>query len=261
MPDSARSSTVSRRPLRLIHTSDIHVGMEHPAPEGGDEPRAIEALRRLASVVAEVDAHAVLIAGDLFDHQRLPQSQIQSTWDLLAAVDRPVIILPGNHDPYMAEGIYRRAAPPLPANVHLIRNADGDLLDFPDFDLLIWGRPHTSWDDYRPLVGCPPWSRTASDGRWRVAMAHGHWMRDATDQHHSYLIHDHELRTLDAHYVALGHWEMQQSIGPDDVVAYYSGSPCRTGAFTLVDLAESGVTVATVRPAESADDDRSESGR
>ena len=253
MTQAGRRPAGARRPLRLIHTSDIHVGADYDPPDArSGESGAVVALGRLAPLVADVRADAVMVVGDLFDNARIGEALVARTWELLEAVARPVVILPGNHDPYMEGGVYRRSAHRRPANVFLLRDPAGQTLDFPQLHLQVWGRPHMSWDDYRPTEGAPAWAQRDGPSYWRVALVHGHWMRDAADAHRSYQVHDHDLQALDAHYVALGHWDLHQPIGPDGVVAYYSGSPSRSGAFALVDLSDAGVHVREVGAADRA---------
>ena len=47
-------------------------------------------------MAAEVDM--LLIAGDLFDHNRVPDETIAFVQEQLRRLQRPVVILPGNHD-------------------------------------------------------------------------------------------------------------------------------------------------------------------
>ena len=50
------------------------------------------------------------------------------------------------------------------------RDAEGEHLELDALDLEIWGRPHPSYNDLRPLGDIPP----PSGRTWRVALAHGH---------------------------------------------------------------------------------------
>ena len=67
--------------IRLLHLADVHLD----APLGGfgrhaDVRRSqlLDAFRRLPETAADTGAHAVLIAGDLFDHPRPSEVVIAS---------------------------------------------------------------------------------------------------------------------------------------------------------------------------------------
>ena len=89
--------------LRLIHTSDIHLGCPHTGP------LARQALIAVVDAAIAEQADALLIAGDVFDHNRVPDDEVRFLVDQLSRFGRPAIVLPGNHDCYDATSVYRRA--------------------------------------------------------------------------------------------------------------------------------------------------------
>ena len=209
--------------LRLLHASDVHVD------DSADGGRGL-----LALVDAALDRRVdlVVLVGDTFDHNRVQPA----TLDLFAAaVDRlevPVVVLPGNHDPLMEGSVYHRVD--LPEHVHLLRDPDGETLELAALGLELWGRPHTSYADSRPLAEVPPRGRQP----WQLALAHGHLVRYAEDRHRSYLITSEEIAACDRDYVALGHWDVQHDVSAGTVTAWYSGSPTRFATCALVTLAD-----------------------
>jgi DNA repair exonuclease SbcCD nuclease subunit len=230
--------------LRLIHTSDLHVGATYRS--GGPPPDA--ALASLVAVTERVGADAVLIAGDFFDHGRVAEAVVSRAAALLDRTAAPVVVLPGNHDPYIAESPWVKFAHHFGPRMHVLAGADGERISFEDLGLQIWGRAHTNFEDVAP-VALP--ARWIEDGgrTWRVALAHGHYVESDYESRFSYRIHREELTALDAHYVALGHLEMHARVGGERVNAYYSSAPIRSGAFTQVDLTPEGVEVCEVRGA------------
>ena len=83
-----------RRPLRLVHTADVHLG-ELPTPWHGAEPDADErAFARVIDIVLAEKADVLLIAGDLFDSNRVPEPAIR-----FAAVADRARRLPGGAHP------------------------------------------------------------------------------------------------------------------------------------------------------------------
>jgi len=227
--------TAAQSVVRILHTSDIHVD-ESPAG-----PRAVATLVDLA-LVHDVDV--LLIVGDFFDHNRLDRVIGQTVLDELRRLPIPVIVLPGNHDPLMAGTIYERVE--IPDHVRLIADPDGETIAMGELDLEIWGKPHMSYDDGRPLVGLPP----RSGATWQIALAHGQLVQGAGDLHRSYLITSEEIAGSERDYVALGHWDVPRDVSAGTVAAAYSGSPSRKAVCALItftlDGGERTVTVESI---------------
>ncbi|HTD78640.1 MAG TPA: metallophosphoesterase, partial [Chloroflexota bacterium] len=93
--------------IRLVHSSDLHLGTDWDSD--GDP---LLALRQVVEVSQRARADAVLLAGDVFDHNRQPVAVIDAAADLLRSVGVPVVILPGNHDPLTDDSVYRRGRLP-----------------------------------------------------------------------------------------------------------------------------------------------------
>src|SRR5262249_35414530 len=150
-----------------------------------------------------------------------PDELIDRAGSLIAAAGMPVVLLPGNHDPAIPEGIYGRlAAVP---NLHVLGITHEHSIVFPHLDLEVWGRAHR---DYRNMIPFetvrPPCTR------WQIALAHGHYQPVAERvvfPQPSWLISDEEIAATGADYVALGHWNRAAKVGNGGVLAYYSGSP------------------------------------
>ena len=199
--------------VRLLHTSDIHVG-------DGIDHRVVAELVD-AAIAHEVDA--VLLVGDTFDHNRVPTHVAQLLVDELARLgDVTVVVLPGNHDCLVPGAVWRRVA--LPPNVHVMTDGDGEHLEIAALDLAIWGRPHPDYGDLRPLAGVP----ARGGRRWHVALAHGHLVLRADDLHRAYQITPDEIAASDHDYVALGHWDVPHDMSSGGVSAHYSGSASRS---------------------------------
>ena len=59
------------RKLRLIHTSDTHLG----DPTG--HPRADEVLSSVVDTVKRLDGDVLLLAGDVFDNERVSDEMVE----------------------------------------------------------------------------------------------------------------------------------------------------------------------------------------
>jgi DNA repair exonuclease SbcCD nuclease subunit len=234
--------------VRLLHTSDVHVGDERRSAGDGEWPETgIASLARMTKLAREHGVDAILIAGDLFDHNRVPEARVALVARIFEAARIPVVILPGNHDPHMPGGVYMRCSASFPSNVHVISRGEGELIALAEPGIQVWGCAHTSYDDWAPTAEAPAWHQAAARPLWRIALAHGLYVRSEYEARLSYRIHSHELANLQAHYVALGHLEMHESVGEDEAVAYYAGALDRSGGATIVTLAPEGVEVAHMR--------------
>ena len=153
--------------VRLVHTSDIHLGVDW---RDGLSERAFS---RVIDSVDRLDADALLVVGDVFDHARVPDRALEFYLDQIGRLDCPVVTLPGNHDLYHQDTLYRRApfaaAPP---NFHLITGWDGHTITLPDLAVDVWGRAmdqHTP--DFKPLAGMPTRQRRPLAGcAWPTAI-------------------------------------------------------------------------------------------
>lgn len=233
----------SARDIVVVHSSDLHVDHDYTARlHGGDGTAGLACVLDAARKAA---ADVVILAGDTFDHHRLPQDLIERAAAVIAVAALPVVILPGNHDPAIADAIYRGPALAVLNNLHVLGVTHDEAVLFPDLSLEIWGRAHRDYDDMIPFERTRPRST-----RWQIAVAHGHYdpMPDRNGgPHPSWLIGDAELAATGADYVALGHWNRAVRVGNGAVPAYYSGSPEFAATINLVRMSESaGVNVTRV---------------
>jgi DNA repair exonuclease SbcCD nuclease subunit len=214
--------------VTIVHSSDLHLGTD----DSFSDRDRLANLPKVLAAAAEVDAHVVLLAGDSFDNHRQPVDLLERAAQILRDYGKPVVILPGNHDPLTPDSVYRRGGLGEVANVSILGLNAGQAVLFPELELEIWGHAHFDYTDMSPLANPRP--RTT---RWQLAAAHGHYVDEARDPNRmigSWLIHREELLALDADYVALGHWNQSTPVGNGDVTAHYSGSPEYTGTVNVV---------------------------
>jgi len=231
--------------LRIVHSSDLHVG------EGFTEPLhkgdGIAGLRVVLAAARAAKADALILAGDTFEHNRLSAALLDRAAALLGDFAMPVVILPGNHDPAIADSVFHRAIA-APKNVRVIGVTDEAVVSFPDLALEIWGNAHRDYTDSAPLASPPP-----RRSFWQIAVAHGHYAPVADRSTHlrpGWLIGDDEIAATGADYVALGHWNRHMRVGGTNVAAYYSGSPDYARTVNLVTLSPSGNVAVTRAPVD-----------
>ena len=231
----------------LVHSSDLHVDENRVVgPRNGD---GTGVLRSVLATARAVRADVLLLAGDTFENNQLSLGHSRRARGLFADADMPVVILPGNHDPALADSVFVRGGFAELPNVRILGVTHEEAVPFPAFDLEIWGHAHRDYFSMAPLRGPRPRST-----RWQVAMAHGHYEPPETRANPlrpSWVFSDEEIAATGADYLALGHWDRPMRVGNGVVPAYYSGSPELAGTVNLVRLTPAGEVVVTREPLSS----------
>ena len=228
----------------LAHSSDLHVDEDRPAGSRGGDGTA--ALRVVLATAGVLRADILLLAGDTFENNQLSAAVLDRTRRLLAETGFPIVILPGNHDPALAQSVFVRGGFGELPNVSILGVTHEEAVPFPAFDLEIWGHAHRDYFSMAPLRG--PRQRST---RWQVAMAHGHYEPPETRANPlrpSWVFSDEEIAATAADYLALGHWDRPMRVGNGVVPAYYSGSPDLAETVNLVRLTAAGDVVVTREP-------------
>ncbi len=220
--------------LRLIHTSDVHLG------GGAGHPRSARALASVVDTVASQGGDMLLLVGDVFDNERIGDDVAMYFLEQIARLEVPAVVLPGNHDLFHETSVYRREiCAGKPDNLHVLQNTDGESLAFPDLGLELWGRAMPAHSPaFQPLAGMP----SPNDGNWLVALAHGHFHFEDDREQRSSPIYPQDVAEATGHYLALGHWDRHVDVSRGNVTAVYSGCPLgpigdpESGMVTVVDL-------------------------
>ena len=231
----------------LVHSSDLHVDEDRAAGSRNGDGAA--GLRSVLVTARAARADVVLLAGDTFENNQLGQAILERARGLLADADLPVVILPGNHDPALADSVFVRGGFAELPHVSILGVTHDEAVPFPVFDLEIWGHAHRDYYSMAPLRGPRPRST-----RWQVAMAHGHYEPPETRAkplRPSWVFSDEEIAATAADYLALGHWDRAMQVGNGVVPAYYSGSPELAQTLNIVRLTAAGEVFVTREPLSS----------
>jgi predicted phosphodiesterase len=218
--------------------SDVHVGTDVYVDE------ALKGLDDALALARTAEVDAILVAGDLFDHHRVSAATVDRVMNALAASERPVVVLPGNHDTVLTQGLWPGEAP---KTVSILREAEGEMLLLDELGLAVWGRPvYDHHPGFRPLEGMPPrpW------GGWYVSMAHGLVMDFQDGGLRSSPIFLEEIAEAGCDYIALGHVHVFRDVSQNGVPAFYSGAPSgsRNRSVALVELdPDAGVSVSALK--------------
>lgn len=238
--------------MRFLHTADWQLGMTRHFLDADAQARftdaRLDAISRLGAVAAEREAEFVVVCGDVFEDNRLAPAVVARSLDRIAAIDCPVYLLPGNHDPLDAASIYtsevfRRHRP---ANV-IVLESPGVHEVRPGVELLAapWFSKHPAGD---PLTEAVAAAAAPAAGVIRIAVGHGGTLPvGARDQRLidvdalSARIAAGELR-----YVALGDRHSVTEVAPG---IWYSGAPevtnfdhkeTASGSVLVVDVPDAG---------------------
>lgn len=239
-----------RRSLRVLHTADVHLdgdvgGSAEQQLAYRERGRAV--LRRIVDRALADEVDLVLIAGDLFDHNRVPDTTLAFVQAQLDRLRQPVVILPGNHDALYTRSIHDRhdfsAGAP---HVHVIRRLDGLTLDFPELEVSVWGRAMEEHvPTFQPLANLP----SRDDRRWSIAMGHGFFYPERQRPDRSSPIFADEVRDSGWDYLALGHHHVRTDVSQGPVAAHYPGAPMEgssPGTILRVDFStDDGVRVSS----------------
>src|SRR3954466_16084567 len=96
--------------MRIVHVADLHLGRKSI-----DDPLGavrLQALRKVLTAATDRVAEAILVAGDVFESPHVDSSVVRMAARAFdAARDgqdqrMPVVIIPGNHDPSDADGLW-----------------------------------------------------------------------------------------------------------------------------------------------------------
>lgn len=196
--------------LTLLHTADWHLGRRFPAFAPEQELRLtrarLEVVGRILDLAERRNVDAVLCAGDLFDD---PSPESEWWGGLLReftarAWSRPVLLLPGNHDPltprspYDAGHEFRRALPPY---VYVV-DADAFTLELPERNAVILATPCRSHAGQSNLAASLP-PRQEGDARFRIGLLHGQTF-DIKDHQTNFPIARGTADALGLDYLAIG---------------------------------------------------------
>ena len=195
--------------MRLVHTADIHLDACFAAAglSSSFAHRRRQSLRDAFHGIVrhahDWQADALLIAGDLFDHERLSRDTIaflRAEFEAIRPV--PVIIAPGNHDPYIPASPY--ASETWPDNVFIFSKPEWSSFTFNEGRLVVHGFAFDGFD-----ISSNPFGllRVPEDGAIHVAVAHGSERAHQPPDGESYAPFDARAAAAPGlKYFALGHF-------------------------------------------------------
>jgi len=219
--------------LKLVHTADWHLGMTFPSFDPEARLRLsrarLDVVDRVLGLAERHSVHAVLCAGDLFDDPDPPRQWWEGLANKLAArrwSDRPLFLLPGNHDPITQNGVYAASHPfrsALPAWVHVV---DRDDFSFElDGGAMLYAAPCRSRSESRDLALSLLPARAPGDERVRIGMVHGQTF-DLPGHQTNFPISESAAEAKGLDYLAIGDTHGFRDVTPErHAPTVYPGAP------------------------------------
>ncbi len=210
--------------IRLIHTADWQIGKpfgNFPSDLAGELAAArLDAVDTIAAAAAAAGAAHVVVAGDVFDSETLPQLTVRRALERLAAAAQVHwLLLPGNHDPARPGGLWDRVQRyGMPANVTALLDAKPFALGD---DAVILPAPLRNEAPGSDPTGWMASAATAP-GVSRIGLAHGSVQGFGSEGESAVTIARDRAQSAGLAYLALGDWHGMRSITPS---TWYSGTP------------------------------------
>ena len=224
--------------MRVLHAADFHLdsafrGLSaEKARERRRESRDL--LERLANCANDRQADLVLLAGDLLDGAHAYRETLEQMVQALGRIRCPVVIAPGNHDPYWSGSPYCRMS--WPENVHLFTTAAVEALELPG--CTVYGAAFTAEEQPESLLAGFSAPR---DGGIHLMCLHG----DVNPGPYNPITRE-EIAASGLDYLALGHVHQRSSLQRlGDTWYAYPGCPEGRG---FDELGEKGALLLEVEP-------------
>jgi DNA repair exonuclease SbcCD nuclease subunit len=193
--------------VSFLHAADLHLGMRttrfEPAVAGRIRESRFTALDNILKAARQLHVNFLVVAGDLFDDSTVDLQTARRAFEMLDSLPMSVYVLPGNHDPLLAGGVWDRPPWDQPGQrVRLLKEsapieAGPGLTLFPCPVLR-----KTSMDD--PTLWIARTART--NGDVRIGIAHGSLKARENLPPDDHPIALHAASDLGLDYLALGHW-------------------------------------------------------
>lgn len=191
--------------VKLLHTADWQMGMKalHAGQKAKDvRAKRYETAERIVELAKREGVDFVLLAGDLFEHHDVDDSVVRKT---VAVLDNfapiPVFVLPGNHDPHIAGGVWDRQSWQRVGNHVTLLHEAGEVRVRDD--VALYPAPlKQKQSALDPTERLPV--READDTRIRIGIAHG--ALDVLPERTNFPIAATRADTTGLDYLALGDW-------------------------------------------------------
>ena len=215
-----------RKPIKIAHTSDVHLDSRFTDVANGFRNRAERAFAEVVDLTISESVDLFLIAGDLFDSNRIRDEDIEFVYEQLGRVQCQVVLIPGNHDVHDENSLWKRVdLSNAGDHVHALMEHKGETVELAHIGATVWGKGMAEHaPENMPLEGV---AQRSAD-LWHIGMAHGDVVLKPAGMGSSPITHA-EIEDSGLDYLALGHIHVWREHNQGGTTAFYPGSP--VGAF------------------------------
>lgn len=218
--------------LRIIHTSDIHLGAKFSSlgKKADAQRQALkDSFAKVVDHALASKANLFLITGDLFDSNFPSPQSVSFVKSQLARLNEArvwTMILPGTHDCLSKGSVYLREdlSHVLPY-VYVFNDAEIFAKEITDIDATIYAKPGAANKSTESPVAFLASAVHSEKTRYKIAMAHGSVQIEGKSAPDDMPITLREIAESGVQYLALGHWHGAQDFSFGNTVAWYAGSP------------------------------------
>ena len=230
--------------MRFLHTGDLHLDSAFCSSDAIAAEQKREGQRktlgRIFELAKERQCQMVLISGDLFDSRYVSPDTEKYVCQVFGKAEMPIVVAPGNHDPYVSGSFYGKTD--LPENLYVFNSSQLQRFDFPELSVSVYGYAFTSPSlTYSPLAG------ESGEGALPIKLLCAHADLDSPVSRYSPLTVG-DITGLNISYAALGHIhnrDKDDSVG--DSTIRYCGFPqgrsfdeTGEGGVFIVDISDGG---------------------
>ncbi len=126
---------------KILHTGDLHLDSPFSslslAESEAARERQLGTFCRMMKYAKDEAIDLVLISGDMFDGKYITKRTADIVCKELQDLPCPVVIAPGNHDPFSDISLYRDNK--LPSNVYVFSSEEMQMFDFDEIGLRVCG--------------------------------------------------------------------------------------------------------------------------
>jgi DNA repair exonuclease SbcCD nuclease subunit len=218
--------------LKIVHIADLHLGLQYSKYPENIRQQLIEesstALHRIIRKANEAHAHVLVVAGDLFDHLRVPKALVCNTKAALGNFEGEVIIIPGNHDYYEPgnDKCWHWFGEAPGDNIHLLHDFQPFSIEMASRNVIFYPCGCRSRHGTDHLL---EWVRkeTKDDQALHIGLAHGNVQGLGIDDEGRYFnMSPHDFKDCGIHFWLLGHIHAPypKEDNGDNMLFYFSGN-------------------------------------
>jgi len=240
--------------IKILHTADLHLGRSFTSlRDKAREHRRqlLKTFEEMIELAIKENVSLVLIAGDLFDSNReygVVIGKVLSAFKKLWENSIPICIIPGTHDCYDEESIYRFIE--FPPNVTVFTPEISQKC-FDDLNLVVYGKVFKT----KTTLESPLRGLTLVEGyRFHIGLVHASVKKEGLIDRDSLLIEEDDIANSGLDYLALGHWHSFKDCSKGKTKAFYSGSPepiymdqKESGSIALVSIEGNAIGVKEIK--------------